>query len=160
MLTSNTSTRMTKIVTLNWITKKAVVLEKFWTVVLEKTLESHLDSKEIQPVNPKGNQSWILIRRIDAEAEAPILWPPDAKSQLIGKDSDAGKDWGQENGATEDEMVGWYHWLSGHEFEQTQADGEGQGSLVCCSSWGHKESDTTSDWTETTNNQCFGVLVC
>ena len=98
MLTSNTSTRMTKIVTLNWTTKKAVVLEKFWTVVLEKTLESHLDSKEIQPVNPKGNQSWLLIRRIDAEAEALILWPPDAKSQLIGKDPYGGKTEGKRRG--------------------------------------------------------------
>ena len=90
----------------------------FWTAVLEKTLESPLDGEEIKPVNPKGNQPWIVIVRTDAEVEAPILWPPDAKSQLIGKDPDAGKDWGQEEkGTTEDEMVGWHHWLNGHEFE-------------------------------------------
>ena len=92
----------------------------FQTVVLEKILESLLDSKEIKPVNPKGNQSWTLIGRTDAEAETPILWSPDAKNWFIGKDPDAGKDWGQEEkGMTEDEMVGWHHWLNGHEFEQT-----------------------------------------
>ena len=107
----------------------------FWTVVLEKTLENPLDSKEIKPVNNKGNQLWLFIRRTAAEAEAPIFWPPDVKSQLIGKISDAGKDWRQEEqGATEDETVGWHHWLSGHEFEQTLGDSEGQGSLVCFSS--------------------------
>ena len=89
----------------------------FWTVVLAKTLESSLDSKEIQPVYPKGNQSWIFIGRTDAGVEAPILWPPDAKSWLIRKDPDAGKEWRREKGMTEDEMVGWYHWLNGHEFE-------------------------------------------
>jgi len=99
-----------------------------------------LDSKEIQPVNPKGNQPWILIGGTDAEAEAPILWPPDSKSWLIGKDPDAGKDWRQEE---KDEMVGWHHRLNGHEFEQTLGDGEGQGSLECCSLWSHKELDTT-----------------
>ena len=114
----------------------------FWTVMLEKTLESSLNSKEIKPVNPKGNQPWIFIGRIDAEAEAPIPWPPDAKSQLTGKDPDAGKDWRQKR-VTEDEMVGWHHRLSGHEFEQALGVGDGQGSLVCCSQWGHKESDTT-----------------
>ena len=99
----------------------------FWNVVLEKTLENSLDSKEIKPTNPKGNKPWIFIRRTDAEAEAPILWPHDAKSQLIRKDPDAGKDWGQkEKGVTEDEMVGWHHWLSGHGFEQTPGDIEGQ----------------------------------
>ena len=113
----------------------------FWTVMLEKTLESPLDCKEIKPVNPKGNQPWRFIGRTGAEAEAPILWSPDAKSQLIGKDPDAGKDWGQEKGTREDEMVGLYHWLHGHEFEQTPGDGEGQGSLVCYSPWDHKESD-------------------
>ena len=97
----------------------------FWTMVLEKTLESPLNSKEIQPVHPKGNQPWIFIGRTDAEAEAPVLWPPDAKNWLIGKDPDAGKDWRQENGKTEDEMVGWHHWLNGLEFEQTPGDGEG-----------------------------------
>ena len=99
---------------------------------------------EIQPVNPKGNQSWGFIGRTDAEAETPILWPPDAKNCLIGKDPDAGKDWRQEEkGTTGDEMVGWYHWLNGHEFEQAPVVGEGQRSLACCSPWGHKESDTT-----------------
>ena len=107
----------------------------FWTVVLKKILESHLDCKEIQPVNPKGSQPWIFIGRTDAEAEAPVLWPPDAKIWLIGKDPDAGKDWKQEKGKTEDEMVGWHHWLNGHELEQAPGVGDGQGSLVCCSPW-------------------------
>ena len=116
----------------------------FWTVVLEKTLESPLDSKEIKPVNPKGNQSWLFVGRTDAEVEAPILWPPDEKSLLIGKDPDAGKDWRQEEkGVTEDEMIGWHHWLNGHESEQTLGDGEGQRSPACCSPWGCKESDRT-----------------
>ena len=98
---------------------------------------------EMKPVNPEGNLRWIFIGRTDPEAEAPILWPPDAKSQLTEKDPDAGKDWGQEKGTTEDEMVGWHHQLSWHEFEQTPGDSEGQGSLACCSPWGLKESDTT-----------------
>ena len=116
----------------------------FWTVVLEKTLESPLDCKEIQPVHPKGNQSWIFIGRTDAEAGAPVLWPPDAKSWLIWKDTDAGKDWGQaENGMTEDEMVGWHHCLNGHEFGQAPGGGNGHRSLVCCSPWGQKESGVT-----------------
>ena len=107
----------------------------FQTVVLEKTLESPLDHKEIKLVNPKGNQPWVFIERPDAEAEAPILWPPDARSQLIGEDP--GKDWRQkEKGTTEDEMVGWHHWFNGHEFEQAPGDSEGQGILECCSSWG------------------------
>ena len=102
----------------------------FWSAVLKKTLESPLDCKEIQPVNPKGNQLWIFIGRTDAEAEALILWPPDAKSQLIGKDPDAGKDWGQEEkGTTEYEMVGWHHWCDGPEFEEAPGVGDGQGSL-------------------------------
>ena len=110
--------------------------------MLEKTLESPLDSKKIKSINPKGYQPWIFIGRTDAEAEAPILWPPDAKSQLIVKDPDAGKDWGQEEkGATEDDMVEWYHWLNGHEFKQTVGNGEGQGRLVCCSPGGFKELD-------------------
>ena len=114
----------------------------FWTVVLEKTLESSLDSKEIKPVHPKGNQSWIFIGRTDAKAETPILWPPDVKSQLIGKNPDAGKDWRQEEkGMTQDQMVGWHHRLDGHEFEQAPEGGDGQGGLACCSSWGRKESD-------------------
>ena len=111
-----------------------------------KTLESPLDCKEIQPVHPKGNKSWIFIGRTDAEAEAPILWPPDAKNWLIGKDPDAGKDWRQEEkGTTENEMVGWHHWLNGHGFEQTPEGSEGQGSLACCSPCGHKELDRT-EW--------------
>ena len=121
-----------------------------WTVVLEKTLESLLDSKEIQPIHPKGNQSWIFIGRTDAEAETPVLWPPYGKNWLIGKDPDAGKDWRQEKGMTEDEMVGWHHQLDGHEFEWTLGVGDGQGGLVCCDSWGRKESDRTEqlNWTE------------
>ena len=123
----------------------------FGTVVLEKTLKSPLDCKEIQPVHPKGDQSWIFIGRTDAEAETLILWPPDVKNWLIGKDPDAGKDWRQEEkGMTEDEMLGWHHQLNGHEFEYTPAVGDGQGGLVCCSLWGHKESDMTEqvNWTE------------
>ena len=123
----------------------------FWIVVLEKTLESPLDSKEIQPVHPKGDQFWVFIGRTDVEAEAPVLWPPDAKSWLIGKDPDSGKDWGQEErGMTEDEMVGWYHWLDRHGFGWTLGVGDGQGGLVCCGSWGFKELDMTErlNWTE------------
>ena len=112
--------------------------------MLEKTLENPLDSKEINPISPKRNQPWIFIRRTDADAEAPILWPPDVKNWLNGKDPDAGKDWGQEKkGMTEDEMVGWHHWLNRHGFVQTPRDGEGQGGLTCCSPWGHKELDKT-----------------
>ena len=111
----------------------------FWTVVLEKTLENPLDCKEIKPVNAKGNQSWMFIGRTGSEAKALVLWPPDAKSWLIRKDPDAGKDWRQEEkGMTEDEMVGWHHWLDGHEFEQALGDGEGQGSLVCCNPRDHR----------------------
>ena len=112
--------------------------------MLERTLESPLDCKEIKPVHPKGNQSWIFIGRTDAEAEAPVLWPPDAKNRLIRKDPDAGKDWGQEvKGTTEDQMVGWHDQLNEHEFEQALGDGEGQWSLACGSPWGCKESDVT-----------------
>ena len=124
----------------------------FWTVVSEKTPESPLDRKEIKPINPKKNQSWIFIRRIDAEAEAPILWLPDVKNWLTGKDPDAGEDWRQEEkGTTEDEMVGWHHQLSGHVLEQTLGVGDRQGSLACGSPWGRKESDTTErlNWTDT-----------
>ena len=118
----------------------------FWTVVLEKTLESPVDSKEIKPVHPKGNQPWRFTGRIDAEAEAPILWPPDVKSWLTGKDTDAGKDWGQEEkGTTENEMIGWHHQLNVHEFEQPLGDGEGQGSLVCCSPWAAKSRTWLSE---------------
>ena len=123
----------------------------FWTVVLEKTLESPLDCKEIQPVHPKGGQSWVFTGRTDVEAEIPILWPPHANSWLIGKDPDSGRNWGQEEkGMTEDEMVGWHHRLDGHGFEWTLGVGDGQGSLACCNSWGRKESDTTEwlNWTE------------
>ena len=109
----------------------------FWTVVLEKTLESPLDCKEIQPGHSKGDQSWMFIGRIDAEAETLILWPPHVKSWLIGKDPDAGRDWGrEEKGTTEDEMAGWHHRLDGHEFEWTLGVGDGQGRLACCDSWG------------------------
>ena len=104
--------------------------------MLEKTLESPLDSKAIQPVHPKGNQPWTFIGRTDTDAETPILWPPDGKNWLLGKHPDAGEDWGQEKGETEDEMVGWHHQFNGHEFEQTPEDSEGQGSLACCSPWG------------------------
>ena len=101
----------------------------FWTMVLKKTLESPLDCKEIQPVHPKGNQSWVFIGRTDAEAETPILCPPDVKNQLIGKDPDAGKDWRwEEKGTTEDEMVGWHHWLNGHEFELALGVGDREGT--------------------------------
>ena len=113
-------------------------------MVLEKTLKSPLDCKEIQPVHPKGNQSWVFIGSTDAEAEAPLLWPPDSKNWLIGKVPDARKDWRrEEKGTTEDEMVGWHHRLNGHEFEQAPGVGDGQGSLVCCTLWGRKKSDTT-----------------
>ena len=118
----------------------------FWTVVLEKTLESPLDCKETQPVHPKGDQSWVFIGRNDTEAETPILWQPDVKSRLIGKDSDAGKDWRhEEKGMTEDEMAAWHHRLDGHEFEWTLGVSDGQGGLVCCSPWGTK-SRTQLSW--------------
>ena len=131
--------------------KEDWVLEKwyFWVEILEKTLESPLNCKEIQPVNPKGNQSWIFIGRTDAEA--PILWPLDVKNWLIGKHPDAGKDWRQEEkGTTEGEMAGWHHWLEGHEFEQAMGIGDGQGGLVCYNPWGFKQLDMTEqlNWTE------------
>ena len=127
----------------------------FWTVVLEKTLESPLDRKEIHPVHPKGDQSWVFVGRTDVEAETPILWPPDAKSWLIWKDPDAGKDWGQ------DKMLGCHHLLNGHGFWWTPGVGGGQGGLVCCGSWGRKELDTTErlkwlNWTELN----LGVNTC
>ena len=121
----------------------------FWTVVFEKTLDP-LNCKEIQPVNAQGNQSWIFFGRTDAEAETLILWPPEAKNWLLGKDPDAGKDWRQEEKRTaEDEIVGWRHQLKGHEFEEAPAACDRQGNLACCSTWGHKQSDTTEwlDWT-------------
>ena len=120
-------------------------------MVLEKTLESPLDNKEIQPVHSEGAQPWDFFGRNDAEAETLVLWPPHAKNWLIGKDSDAGRDWGQEEkGTTEDEMAGWHHRLDGREFEWTPGVGEGQGGLACCNSWGRKESDMTErlNWTE------------
>ena len=123
----------------------------FWTMVLEKTLESPLDYKKIKPVNPKGNQFWIFIGRTDAKAEIPILRPPDAKSWLIGKDPDAGKDWRQEEkGRTEDDVVGWHHRLNRYEFEQAPGVGDVQGSLAYCGPSGRKESDTTErlNWIE------------
>ena len=128
----------------SWVPKKWC----FWTLVLEKTLEGPLDCKEIKPVNPKGNQSWMFFGRIDAEAEAPIFWPPDVKNWLIGKDLDAEEDWRQEEkGTTEDEMVGWHHW---HEFEQPLEVDDKQRGLTCYSPWAHKESDMTErqNWTE------------
>ena len=136
----------------SWVSKNWC----FWTMVLEKTFESSLDCEEIQPVHPKGNQSWIFIARTDAEAETPILWPPDAKNWLLGKDSDAGKDWRQkEKGTTEDEMAGWHHWLYGHEFEQAMGVGGGHGGLACCSPWSHKESDMTEQLNQTDHDIWF-----
>ena len=129
----------------------------FWTVVLKKTPKSPLDCK-IKPVDSKENQSWTFTGRTNAEAL--ILWPLDAKNWLIRKDSDAAKDWRQkEKGTTEDEMVGWYHWLDGQEFEQAPEVGDGQGSLVCCSPWGHRESDTTEwlNWSELSISHCAGL---
>ena len=122
----------------------------FWTVVLEKTLESPLNCKEIQLAHPKGNQSWILIGRTDAEDGTPVLWPPDVKSWLIWNDPDTGKDWRQEKETAEDEMPRWHHRLNGHEFEQAPGVGDGQGGLACCSPWGRKESYRTErlNWRE------------
>ena len=129
----------------SWVLKDGC----FWTVVLEKTLESLLDCKEIKPAHPKGIQSWIFTERTDAEAETPILWLPDAKNWLTGKDPDAREDWRQEEkGITEDEMVGWHHWLDGYEFEQAPGVGDGQGSLACCSHGVAKSGTWLSDWTE------------
>ena len=133
-----------------------------WTVVLEKTLESPLDCKDIQPVYPNGNQSWVFIGRPDVEAETPILWPPDAKSWLIWKDHDAERDWDQEEkGTTEDEIVGWHQQLNGHGFGWTARVGDGHGGLACCSSWGRKDSDTQLrdwielNWTSLINVECY-----
>ena len=128
----------------SWTIKKAEHrrIDAFELWCWRRLLRVPWDSKEIQPVHPKGNQSWIFIGRTDAEAETPILWPPEAKNWLIGKEPDADWRW-EEKGMTEDEMVEWHHWLNGHEFEQTLGVGDGQGGLACCSSWGHKESDMT-----------------
>ena len=136
--------------------KEALVLNNwcFWTVVLENILESPLDYREIKPVNPKGNQPWMFIGRTDGEA--PIFWPPDVKSWLIGEDPDAGEIWGQvEKLPTEGEMVEWHHRLNGHEFEQTPGDSKGQGSLMCCGPWGHKRSDT-AEWLNYSNKDTSG----
>ena len=130
--------------------------------MLEKTLESPLDCKEIQPVHSEGDQPWDIFGRNGAKAETPVLWPPHAKSWLIGKDDDAGRDWGQEEKrTTEDEMAGWHHWLDGHESEWTPGVGDGQGGLACCDSWGRKESDTTEqlNWTELNWSWVLVVLV-
>ena len=126
----------------------------FWTVVLEKTVERPLDCKEIQLVHPKGGRSWVFILRTDVEAETPILLPHHGKSWLIRRDPNAGKDFGQvEKGTTEDEMAGRHHWLNGHGFGWTLGVGDGQGSLVCCNSWGCKESDTTERLNWTSQNE-------
>ena len=121
--------------------------------MLETTFQSRLDCKEVQPVHSKGDQSWVFFGRNDAEAETPVLWPPHAKSWLIGKDSNAGRDWGQEEkGTTEDEMAGWHHRLDGSEFEWTLGAGDGQGGLVCCSPWGRRVGHdwaTELNWTDT-----------
>ena len=135
----------------------------FWTVVLEKTLESPLDCKEIQPVHSKGDQPWVFFGRNDAKVETPVLWPLDAKSWLIGKDSDAGRDWGQEEKEmTEDEMAGWHHRLDGREFEWTLGDGDGQGGLACCNSWGRRESDMNErlNWTELNIIDIYCIKPC
>ena len=144
----------------------------FWTVVSEKTLESPLDCKEIQPVHSEGDQPWDFFGRNDAKAETPVntsplhevaeTWPPYAKSWLIGKDSDAGRDWGwEEKGTTEDEMAGWHHWLDGRESEWTPGVGDGQGGLVCCDSWGRQELDMTEwlNWTESTEQPSKTVII-
>ena len=138
----------------SWTVKKAECRKNwcFWTVILDKTLESPLDCKEIQPVHSEGDHSWVFFGRNDAKAETtPVLWPPHAKGWLIGKDSDAGRDWGQKKkGTTEDEMAEWHHGLDGRDSEWTLGVGDGQRGLACCDSWGHKESDTTEwlNWTE------------
>ena len=137
----------------SWTIKKAEHrrIDAFELCCWRSLLRVPLDCKEIQPVHPKGNQFWIFIGRTNAEAETPVLWPPDARNWLIWKDPDAGKDWGQEEkGTTEDWMVGWHHWLNGHEFEWTPGVGDGQGGLACCDSWVRKESDTTEwlNWTK------------
>ena len=145
----------------SWTIEKAECwrIAAFWTVLLEKTIESPLDIKEIQPVHPKGNQSWMFIGRTDAEAETPILWPPNGKNWLIWKDPDAGKDWRcEEKGMIEDEMVGWHYWFNGHEVESTMGVGDGQGGLVCCSPRGCEESDT-SEWLNWADNDMWASQV-
>ena len=133
-------------------------------LLISTWIAEFLDYKEIQPVHPKGDQSWVFTGRAYAEAETPILWPPHAKSWLIGKDSDAGRNWGQEEkGTTKDEMAGWHPWLDGREFGWTPGVGDGQGGLACCNSWGRKESDMTErlNWTEARDsNQFFFPAAC
>ena len=144
----------------SWTVKKAECRRIDAFELCWRRLKSPLDCKEIQPVHPKGNQSWIFIGRTDAEAETPILWPPDVKNWLIWKDSDAGKDWGQEEkGTTEDEMAGCHHGLDGRESEWTPGVGDGQGGLACCNSWGRKESDT-SEWLNWTEQKQLYLYVC
>ena len=131
--------------------------------MLEKTLESPLGCKEIQPVHPKGNQSWVFIGRTDAKAETPILWPPDVKNWFMWKNPDAGKDSRRkEKWTTEDEMVGWHHWYNGHEFEEALWVCDGQGSLECCSPWAHQELDTTEglNWNSSRTSDPFFFLEC
>ena len=146
-----------------WTVKKAECrrIDNFWTVVLEKTLEGPLDCKEIQQVHSKVDQPWVFFGRNDAKAVTPVFWPPHAKSWLIGKDSDAGRDWGQEKGTTEFEMARWHHRLDGRESEWTPGVADGQGGLACCDSWGHKESDTTErlNWTELNVRQANGSFI-
>ena len=136
----------------------------FWTVVLEKTLESPLDYRDIKPVHSEGDQPWDFFGRNDAKAQTPVLWPPHVKNWLIGKDSDAGKDWGQEEkGTTEDEMAGWHHWLDRRESQWTPGVGDGQGGLACCDSWGRKEPDMTERliWSDlTVGLQCCVSFCC
>ena len=142
----------------NWVPKYWCV----WTVVLEKTLESPLDCKEVLQVHSKGDQPWVFFGRNDAKAETPVLWPPHVKSWFIGKDSDAGRDWGQEEKrTTEDAMAGWHHRLDGRESEWTLGVGDGQGGLACCNSWGHEESDTTErlNWTEMVRRVRMATIV-
>ena len=146
----------------SWTIKKAEQLKNwcFWTMVLQKALESPLDCKEIQPVHSKGDQSWVFIGRTNIEAETPILWPPDVKIWLIWKDPDAGKDWGQEEkGTTENKMVGWHHQINGHGFGWTPGVGDGEGGLACCGSWCRKELDMTErlNWTEMTHQD---MIIC
>ena len=147
----------------SWTVKKAERQNWCFWNVLEKTLESPLDCKEIQPVHSEGDQSWVFFGRNDAKAETPVLWPPHEKSWLIGKDSDARRDWGQEEkGMTEDKMAGWHHWLDGRESEWTPGVGDGQGGLACCDSRGRKESDMTErlNWTELTEDPDSSPSTC
>ena len=147
----------------SWTIKESWVLKNwcFWIVVLEKTPESPLDCKEVQPVLPKGNRSWVFIGRTDVEAETPILWPPDGKNWLIEKDPDVRKDWRQEEkGTTEDEVVGWHHRLDGHEFESALGVNDGTGGLTCCSPWGRKGLDMTEQLNCTESRKINKILFC